>query len=172
MLHHPPWARKKRSIPLNNSWKCHWWHSFLFKYVLFKINDTKKFRSKSSSFHFRNISAIQFHFYWGKKIKQFLFRLTRTNVDIFVCIEIPWGYCRCDMLIVCIQQKKKRSLIENICFVLNSLQFHHVTCLSSMNICLAFIMYFHFRYIMVDWLYSIRQNIYKYQNIRTSIIDE
>ncbi len=161
MLHHPPWARKKRSIPLNNSWKlfnrkCHWWHSFLFKYVIFKINDIKNSDLNLHHFIF-GIFLLFNSISMRKKIKQFLFRLTRTNVDIFVCIEIPWGYCRCDMLIVCIQ--KKRSLIENICFVLNSLQFHHVTCLSSMNICLAFIMYFHFRYRMVDWLYSIRQNI-------------
>jgi hypothetical protein len=108
----------------------------------------------------REKSSWTFYFIWLEQIENIY-------VDIFVCIEIPWGHCRCDMLIVCIQKKfnwKIFVLFRTACnFIMLHIFFYcltngnHRTCVFRLNTA---------NDMMVEWFYSIRnKNTSKYQNI-------
>jgi hypothetical protein len=113
----------------------------------------------------KNVSSI-FSFFFITESQTnclLLFHLTWTNwkhvyVDRFVCIEIPWGHCRCDMLIVCIQKKFNWKIFVLFWTACNVIMLHvFFYCLTNGNQWTCAFRFYTDIDMMVDWLYSIRK---------------
>jgi len=127
---------------------------FLLKRFKLKTNDAKKCHIYFSSFAIekkRTRQTLYFYFIWLEQIENIY-------VDIFVCIDIPWGHCRCDMLIVCIQKKFNWKIFVLFWTACNVIMLHvFFYCLTNGNQWTYAFRFYTDIDMMVDWLYSIRK---------------